>query len=158
MNDTFLEAKFFLQLFLNIFIFFFNVTLLRSNIHLTIELNKLRKEFDKFNKLEDNIDDKIPYLKPIEFKYVSLEGNICSIKEYIHPYLQRHLYYYEDNKNNKANNISNGVNNEIINIKTNNTNNNIISNIIDENKNILDDNSNNIEIEMQKAYSDDTNN
>ena len=93
MNDTFLEAKFFLQLFLNIFIFFFNVTLLRSNIHLTIELNKLRKEFDKFNKLEDNIDDKIPYLKPIEFKYVSLEGNICSIKEFKNNSTQRYLFY-----------------------------------------------------------------
>ena len=93
MNDTFLEAKFFLQLFLNIFIFFFNVALLRSNIHLTIELNKLRKEFDKFNKLEDNIDDKMPYLKPIEFKYVSLEGNICSIKEFKNNSTQRYLFY-----------------------------------------------------------------
>ena len=93
MNDTFLEAKFFLQLFINIFIFFFNVALLRYNIDLTIELNKLKKEFDKYIRLEDNIDESIPYLKPIEFKYVSLDGNICSIKEFKSNCTQRYLFY-----------------------------------------------------------------
>ena len=93
MNDTFLEAKFFLQLFINILIFFFNFALLRYNIDLTIEVNKLRKEFDKFIRLEDNIDESIPYLKPIEFKYVSLDGNICSIKEFKSNCTQRYLFY-----------------------------------------------------------------
>ena len=148
----------YLQIFFNLSIFYINIRAIIDNCKYGKYIEKLRNAMISFNQRADYFDEEDINFRPDEFKFISLEGNICSIKEYIHPYLQRHLYYYEDNKNNKANNISNGVNNEIINIKANNTNNNIISNIIDESKNILDDNSNNIEIEMQKAYSDDTNN
>ena len=122
-------------------------------------IEKLRNSMMSFIQRTDNFDEDDMNFRPVEFKFISLEGNICSIKECVHPYLQRYLYYYEDKKDNNTNNISDGVNNEIINIKANDANNNIItSNNMDENKNILDDNSNNIEIEMQKANSDNSNN
>jgi len=79
-------------------------------------IEKLRNAMISFNQRADYFDEEDINFRPDEFKFISLEGNICSIKEYKHPkhpYLQRYLYYYEDNKNNKANNISNGVNNEI---------------------------------------------
>ena len=121
-------------------------------------IEKLRNAMICFDQRADYFDEEDINFRPVEFKFISLEGDICSIKECVHPYLQRYLYYYEDKKDNKTNNISNEVNNEIINIKANNANNNITSNNMDENKNILDDNSNNIEIEMQKATSGDSNN
>ena len=136
-----------------------NIRIFIKNRKLLIYIEKLKNAMVCFNQRVDYLDEGDMNYKPVEFKFISLEGNSCSIKECIHPYLQRYLYYYEDNKNNKiADNISDGGNNEIINIKVNDINNNIISNNIEENKNILDDNSNKIEIEMQKAVSDDSNN
>ena len=69
--------------------------------------NKMKKSLIKFNNKEDNLDEDKPNFKPLEFKYISLEGNICSIKEYKNNNLQRYLYYYNINiqKNNSVNNI-----------------------------------------------------
>ena len=100
-SDSFLVAKFFLQLIINIIIFCYNSRLLGINIDLTSKLNQLRKEFDKFTKFEDNIDDNLPYFKPIEFKYVSLDGNICSIKEHKTNFTQRYLFYSPNNEGNE---------------------------------------------------------
>ena len=48
----------------------------------------------RFN--NDYIEEYNPYLKPIEFKYVSLDGNICSIKEINNDLFQRYLFYSSD--------------------------------------------------------------
>ena len=92
-DDNNMELKFYLQVIINIIISIFNIKLLKICKGLISDLKKLRKEMLKFNKLEDNIDDANPNFKPLEFKYVSLEGIVCSIKEVRNNLLQRYLFY-----------------------------------------------------------------
>ena len=58
---------------------------------------------DKFIKREDNIDDEDPNFKPMEFKYVSLDGNIVSINDFKSDMLQRYLFYSQENAENAEN-------------------------------------------------------
>ena len=95
-----MDAKFFLQIVLNADMFVNNLSLLKENVILTIYLNRLRKAMDKFIKREDNIDENEPIFKPVEFKYVSLDGNICSLKEFNNGMLQRYLFYNSDGAEN----------------------------------------------------------
>ena len=100
-EDT-MDAKFFLQIILNADMFVNNLRLLKENAILTKYLNTLRKAMDKFIKREDNIDEDDPNFKPVEFKFVSLDGNICSLKEFNNGMLQRYLFYNLDGaENNK---------------------------------------------------------
>ena len=92
-----IEGKFAFQFIFNIIIFIINIKLFKENIALDKDYNRLKKEMIKFNKKEDNIDENIPNFKPLEFKYISLEGIVISIKEYRNDNLQRYLYYYSDN-------------------------------------------------------------
>ena len=92
-----LEIKLFVQLFINVLIFIFNIILLKETVALTIDVNKIKKAMNKFINKEDNIDEDNPDFKPIEFKYISLEGKLCSIKEYTNPNLQRYLFYSTEN-------------------------------------------------------------
>ena len=98
--DATMDAKFFLQIVLNADMFVNNLSLLKENVILTIYLNRLRKAMDKFIKREDNIDENEPIFKPVEFKYVSLDGNICSLKEFNNGMLQRYLFYNSDGAEN----------------------------------------------------------
>ena len=88
--------KYYLQAILNIVILVVNIKLMKGTFALIKELNKLRKEMVRFNNKEDYIEEYNPYLKPIEFKYVSLDGNICSIKEINNDLFQRYLFYSSD--------------------------------------------------------------
>ena len=92
-DDNNMELKFYLQVIINIIISIFNIKLLKICKGLISDLKKLRKEMLKLNKLEDNIDDANPNFRPLEFKYVSLEGIVCSIKEVRNNLLQRYLFY-----------------------------------------------------------------
>ena len=92
-----IEGKFAFQFIFNIIIFIINIKLFKENIALDKDYNRLKKEMIKFNKKEDNIDENNPSFKPLEFKYISLEGIVISIKEYRNDNLQRYLYYYSDN-------------------------------------------------------------
>ena len=149
----------YIQTFIYLMIIINNIRLLIQGIKLMKDIKQLRNAIINFIQRTDNFDDDEGDInfRPVEFRFISLDGKICSIKEYKNPLLQRFLYYYEDNKNN---NIPSQKNNKIINKEINNnntTNNNIvITNNINENKNILDNNPNIIEIEMQKANSDDS--
>ena len=102
-----INAKLSVQLIINIIIFIFNIKLLKESITFSMYYNKMKKSLIKLNNKEDNLDEDKPNFKPLEFKYISLEGNICSIKEYKNNNLQRYLYYYNINiqKNNSVNNI-----------------------------------------------------
>ena len=106
-SDDMINAKLSVQLIINIIIFIFNIKLLKESITFSMYYNKMKKSLIKFNNKEDNLDEDKPNFKPLEFKYISLEGNICSIKEYKNNNLQRYLYYYNINiqKNNSVNNI-----------------------------------------------------
>ena len=83
---------------LNIDILSNNIQLLKENATLTIYLNQLRKAMDKFNKKEENINEDEPNFKPMEFKYVSLDGNICILKEFQNNLIQRYLFYIPENE------------------------------------------------------------
>jgi hypothetical protein len=83
---------------LNVIIFIFNIILLKETVNLTTDYYKIKKEMNKFINKEDNIDEDDPNCKPIEFKYISLDGDICSIKEYRNDNLQRYLYYNIENE------------------------------------------------------------
>ena len=96
-DDINVELKFYIQLIINIIIFVYNIKLLIASIKFVLDVNKLRKGMVKLNKSEDNIDENEPNFKPVEFKYISLEGNIYSIKEVRNNLLQRYLYYSLDN-------------------------------------------------------------
>ena len=100
MSEGIMDAKFFIQIIINCDMFVNNIKLLNENITLTKYLNTLRKAMDKFIKREDNIDDEDPNFKPMEFKYVSLDGNIVSIKEFKSDMLQRYLLYSQENAEN----------------------------------------------------------
>ena len=118
-------------------------------------MKKLKTAAIKFEEKQDNIDDEDINFKPVEFKFVSIEGIICSIKEYINPNLQRYLYYSDVDE--KKDNIENQQNNEVLDIRTNTKDKNNIfnNNYINENKNILENHTNNIEIEMKNTISGD---
>ena len=58
---------------------------------------------DRFIKREDNIDETMPNFKPVEFKYVTLDGNINAIKEFNNGMLQRFLFYAPENIENAQN-------------------------------------------------------
>ena len=100
MSEGTIDAKFFIQIIINCVMFVYNIKLLNENITLTKYLNTLRKAMDKFIKREDNIDDEDPNFKPMEFKYVSLDGNIVSINEFKSDMLQRYLLYSQENAEN----------------------------------------------------------
>ena len=92
-----LAIKLFFQLFLNAIIFIFNIVLLRETVNLTTDYYKIKNDLNKFINKEDNIDEDDPNFKPTEFKYISLDGDICSIVEYRNDNLQRYLYYTTEN-------------------------------------------------------------
>ena len=98
-NDKhgYMNNKFFIQIIINIIKFIFNIIILKICKELTSDINRLRKEMVKLNKLEDNIDENKPDFKPAEFKYVSLEGINFSIKEVRNDIFQRYLFYSFDN-------------------------------------------------------------
>ena len=143
------------NVFMHLMIIPINIKLLVQSIKFFPYMKKLKIATIKFEQKQDNIDDEDVNFKPVEFKFVSLEGNICSIKEYINPNLQRYLYYSDVDEN--KDNIENQQNNEVLDIRTNtNDKNNIFNkNYINENKNILENHTNNIEIEMKNTISGD---
>ena len=96
-NDIMIEVKFFIQLIMNIIIFSLSILLLKETVILTLDYNKIKNDMNKFINKEDNIDEDNPNFKPIEFKYISLEGNVCSIIEYRNINLQRYLFYSSEN-------------------------------------------------------------
>ena len=96
-SDDNIEIKLFLQFIINIVIFVFNIQLLIVSINLTSDVNKLRKAMERYIKKDDNIDEDNAQLRPVEFKYVSLDGNIISIREFRNDNLQRFLYYTSEN-------------------------------------------------------------
>ena len=115
LNKDMLEIKLFSQLFMNIIIFIFNIILLKETVYLTIDYKKIKNEMNKFINKEDNIDEDDPNFKPTEFKYISLDGDICSIVEYRNDNLQRYLYYSIENaQENIPKNILFNINNNRI--------------------------------------------
>ena len=86
-----------IQLLFNAIIFIFNIILLKETVNLTIDYYKIKNGMNKLINKEDNIDEEDPNCKPIEFKYISLEGHICSIVEYRNDKLQRYLFYNIEN-------------------------------------------------------------
>ena len=96
-NDNMIEIKYLTQLIMNIIIFTFSIFLLKDTVILTLDYNKIKNDMNKFINKEDNIDEDNPNFKPIEFKYISLEGNVCSIIEYRNINLQRYLFYSSEN-------------------------------------------------------------
>ena len=131
-TDEMLEVKLFVQLFINVLIFIFNIILLKETVVLTVGVNKIKKAMNKFINKEDNIDEDNPDFKPIEFKYISLEGKLCSIKEYTNPNLQRYLFYSTENtQKNIQENTQNGSEVQLnlrANIPTNNQENTELNN------------------------------
>ena len=114
-SDDIMDAKFFMQLIINIIMLNNNIRLLKENIIITKYLNQLRKAMDRFIKKEDNIDDDEPNFKPVEFEYVSLEGVICTIKEFKSDLLQRNLFYtMEHNGKDNDKNINSKIGDEIV--------------------------------------------
>ena len=96
--DFIFIIQLFVQLVLNTIIFFININILIDSIKLSINLNELRKELIKFNNVEE-IGEKDDSLNKNEFKYITIEGNICRLKEVRNDKLQRYLYYSIDNYN-----------------------------------------------------------
>ena len=109
MEDSILTTKLYLQLALNTIIFGINIKVLVESIKLSINLNDLRKKLVKFNNVEE-IGEKDDLLNKNEFKYITLEGNTCHLKEVRSDKLQRYLYYSLDN-NDQCN-----INSEVLNI------------------------------------------
>jgi len=108
-GDDILFAELFIQLFLNIIIFFISIKILADSIKLSINLNDLRKQFIKFTKVEE-ISDSLNFN---EFRYMTIEGNVCQLKEVRNEKLQRYLYY---SLNNNEYNDKYNVNSEVLNI------------------------------------------
>ena len=121
-SDDNIEIKLFLQFIINIVIFIFNIQLLILSIKLTLDVNKLRKAFETFIKNEDNIDEENDKIGPVEFKYVSLDGNIISIKEVKNNNLQRYLYYSPENPPNIENAPNDNQYNNVNPVQANQTN------------------------------------
>ena len=96
LKDGIFKIKLFIQIILNTTIFFINIIVLVYSFKLSINLKDLRKELIKFNKVEEIGENNIPSnLK--EFEYITIEGNICHLKEVRNDKLQRYLYYSLDN-------------------------------------------------------------
>ena len=110
--DGILSTKIYIQLALNTIIFGINIKVLVESIKLSIDLNDLRKKLIKFNNVEE-IGEKDDSLNKNEFKYITIEGNICHLKEVRSDKLQRYLYYSLDNDN-QCN-----INSEVLNINKN---------------------------------------
>ena len=109
MEDSILTTKLYLQLALNTIIFGINIKVLVESIKLSINLNDLRQKLVKFNNVEE-IGEKDDLLNKNEFKYITLEGNTCHLKEVRSDKLQRYLYYSLDNDD-QCN-----INSEVLNI------------------------------------------
>jgi hypothetical protein len=147
--DEMLEVKFFVQLFINIIIFIFNIVLLKETVNLTLDYNKIRKDMNKFINKEDNIDENNPEFKPIEFKYISLEGKLCSIFEYRNTNLQRYLFYSTENT--QGNIQENTQNNEVqLNLRENTQKNNQENTELNLKENIQKNNQENNELINQE--------
>ena len=124
-NDNILIAKLFIQIILNGIIFFISIKLLVDSIKISKNLNDLKMQLIKFNKVEDLEDTP----KIDEFKYMALEGNVCKLKEVRNENLQRYLYYFLDineNENDNNNDINDNIivynnnkDSEVLNIKNN---------------------------------------
>ena len=165
LKDGNIEAKLFIQVILNIVIFIINIQLSIKSIKLTIDIHQLRKELGKLNNIEES-EDFENNIKPIEFKYISLEGDIITLKEYQNPLLQRYLYFTSDdgNINNNKQKINNQENNNYnhatnfnnnLNLQTgeqlkNNNNNTIKFNDENINVQIYNNNNNKEEIATEK--------
>jgi len=154
-RDSDIRTMIILHVIWNIAIVIFNIKLLIQSIKFRSYMKKLKTAAIKFEEKQDNIDDEDINFKPVEFKFVSLEGIICSIKEYINPNLQRYLYYYDLDEN--KDNMKNQHISEVLDIRTNTIdNNNIINkNYMNETKNILENDTNNVVIEMKNTVSGD---
>jgi hypothetical protein len=107
--DSILSTKIYIQLALNTIIFGINMKVLVESIKLSININDLRKELIKFNNVEE-IGEKDDSLNKNEFKYITIEGNICYLKEVRSDKLQRYLYYSLDND------YQCNINSEVLNI------------------------------------------
>ena len=127
-----LIAKLLISLVLNNIIFGINIKVLIESIKLSINLNDLRKELIKFNNVEELVE-KDDSLNKNGFKYITLEGNACYLKEVRNDKLQRYLYYIIDND------YQSNINSEILNIDNNTKNKNIIQkdNLAPESENRL---------------------
>jgi len=96
LEDMMLSTKIYLSLALNTIIFGINIKVLVESIKLSINLNDLRKKLVKFNNVEE-IGEKDDLSNKNEFKYITIEGNVCHLKEVRSDKLQRYLYYSLDN-------------------------------------------------------------
>ena len=96
LNDNFVTFKLYVQLIINTIIFFITIKILVKSIKLSINLNDLRKELIKFNNVEE-IREKDNLLNLNEFKFITIEGKVCHLKEVRNDKLQRYLYYSLDN-------------------------------------------------------------
>jgi len=97
LNDSLVTFKLYVQLIINIIIFSITIKILVKSIILSKNLNDLRKELIKFNNVEE-IKEKDNLLNLDEFKYITIEGKICHLKEVRNDKLQRYLYYSLDNE------------------------------------------------------------
>ena len=80
LNDSLVTFKLYVQLIINIIIFSITIKILVKSIILSKNLNDLRKELIKFNNVEE-IKEKDNLLNLDEFKYITIEGKICHLKE-----------------------------------------------------------------------------
>ena len=60
-----------------------------------LHIKKLLNDLTNFNN-PDNTIDNVENTRITEFKYISLDGTICSIKHYQNPILQKFLYYTDN--------------------------------------------------------------
>ena len=91
LEDYMIQSKLIIQFVLNIPIFIIYIYLLINSIKLCSHLNSLRKELLNFMSGITNEEDE--QKNELEFKYISLNKDICVLKEYRHEKLQRYLYY-----------------------------------------------------------------
>ena len=133
LKDDWIQAKLFLHFVINIIIFSISIKLSKYGVQFCKDVNRLRKELLKLINVEDSEDNE-DIIKSEEIKYISLQGQIITLKAFNNELLQKNLYFYsEDNNNNGIivndyNNTVNSNQNNHNNININNENTTIQNN------------------------------
>jgi len=178
LKDDWIQAKLFLHFVINIIIFSISIKLSKYGVQFCKDVNRLRKELLKLINVEDSEDNE-DIIKSVEIKYISLQGQIITLKALNNELLQKNLYFCSEDNNNNGNininneNTANQNNNQMIQIQVDNKNeekhnihNSQINNNNEENdnngnskNNNNNDNNNNIkDIKTKDNLNDNTNN
>ena len=117
LKDDMIQAKLIIQSIFIVPIFAINMSILICSIKLGLHLKDIIKDLNE--NIKENMKNQEKPQK--EIKYISLNGNICTLKEIIDQRLQRNIYYRQNMNNQpiEENRVLYENNpNEIIKIKT----------------------------------------